>query len=297
MEIRVLKYFLTVAREQNITRAAEVLHITQPTLSRQLAALEEDLGTKFFTRTGRIIRLTEEGILLKRRALEILDLEEKTVEELRNHEELIEGSVTIGCGEFGAVESLSKICETYREKYPKVQIRLYTATADVVQDLMKQGLVDIGLLMEPVDTSEFEYIRLPEADSWVVTMRPDDPMAQKDVITKNDLLDKQLILPSRLNIQSELANWFGKDFEKLNVAFVANLATNAAVMAKNGLAYPVTIEGAMKFWREDLLINRKLYPELISYSVLAWRRNIPCSTATRKFIEEINAFKALTKPY
>ena len=264
MEIRVLKYFLTVAREQNITRAAEVLHITQPTLSRQLAALEEDLGTKLFTRTGRIIRLTEEGILLKRRALEILDLEEKTVEELRNHEELIEGSVTIGCGEFGAVESLSKICETYREKYPKVQIRLYTATADVVQDLMKQGLVDIGLLMEPVDTSEFEYIRLPEADSWVVTMRPDDPMAQKDAITKNDLLDKQLILPSRLNIQSELANWFGKDFEKLNVAFVTNLATNAAVMAKNGLAYPVTIEGAMKFWREDLLINRKLYPELIS---------------------------------
>ena len=162
----------------------------------------------------------------------------------------------------------------------------------VIQDMMKQGLVDIGLLMEPVDTSEFEYIRLPEADSWIVTMKPDDPMAKNEVITKEDLLDKPLILPSRLNIQSELANWFGKDFEKLNVAFVANLATNAAVMVKNRLAYPVTIEGAMKFWREDLLVNRKLYPELISYSVLAWRRNIPYSTAARKFIEEINAFQA-----
>ena len=265
MEIRVLKYFLTVAREQNITRAAETLHMTQPTLSRQLAALEDDLGTKLFNKSGRKIMLTEEGILLKRRALEILELEEKTVEELRNHDELIEGSVTIGCGEFGAVESLSKICEVYREKYPKVQLRLHTATADVIQDMMKQGLVDIGLLMEPVDTSEFEYIRLPEADSWIVTMKPDDPMAKNEVITKEDLLD---------------------------VAFVANLATNAAVMVKNRLAYPVTIEGAMKFWREDLLVNRKLYPELISYSVLAWRRNIPYSTAARKFIEEINAFQA-----
>lgn len=292
MEIRVLKYFLTVAREQNITRAAETLHMTQPTLSRQLAALEEELGTTLFVRGNRNITLTEAGILLKRRALEILNLEEKTIEELRNHEELVEGSVTIGCGEFGAVESLSRICEAYRAKYPKVQIKLHTATADIIQDMMKQGLVDIGLLMEPVDTSEFEYIRLPEADSWVVTMKPDDPMAQKDAVTRDDLLDKPLILPSRLNIQSELANWFGKDFEKLNVAFVANLATNAAVMAKNGLAYPVTIEGAMKFWREDFLVNRKLYPELVSYSVLDWRRNIPYSTAARKFIEEINAFKA-----
>lgn len=292
MEIRVLKYFLTVAREQNITRAAETLHMTQPTLSRQLAALEEELGTTLFVRGNRNITLTEAGILLKRRALEILNLEEKTIEELRNHEDLVEGSVTIGYGEFGAVESLSRICEAYRAKYPKVQIKLHTATADIIQDMMKQGLVDIGLLMEPVDTSEFEYIRLPEADSWVVTMKPDDPMAQKDVVTRDDLLDKPLILPSRLNIQSELANWFGKDFEKLNVAFVANLATNAAVMAKNGLAYPVTIEGAMKFWREDFLVNRKLYPELVSYSVLAWRRNIPYSTAARKFIEEINAFKA-----
>lgn len=292
MEIRVLKYFLTVAREQNITRAAETLHMTQPTLSRQLAALEEELGTTLFVRGNRNITLTEAGILLKRRALEILNLEEKTIEELRNHEELVEGSVTIGCGEFGAVESLSRICEAYRAKYPKVQIKLHTATADIIQDMMKQGLVDIGLLMEPVDTSEFEYIRLPEADSWVVTMKPDDPMAQKDAVTRDDLLDKPLILPSRLNIQSELANWFGKDFEKLNVAFVANLATNAAVMAKNGLAYPVTIEGAMKFWREDFLVNKKLYPELISYSVLAWRRNIPYSTAARKFIEEINAFQA-----
>ena len=295
MEIRVLKYFLTVAREQNITRAAETLHMTQPTLSRQLAALEDDLGTKLFNKSGRKIMLTEEGILLKRRALEILELEEKTVEELRNHDELIEGSVTIGCGEFGAVESLSKICEVYREKYPKVQLRLHTATADVIQDMMKQGLVDIGLLMEPVDTSEFEYIRLPEADSWIVTMKPDDPMAKNEVITKEDLLDKPLILPSRLNIQSELANWFGKDFSKLHIAYTSNLGTNAGILALKGAGYPVSIEGAERYWREDLLVQRRLYPEITSNTVVAWRRNIPNSLVVEKFIEEIKAFEGWKK--
>ena len=128
MEIRILNYFLTVAREQNITRAAKQLHITQPTLSRQLAALEEELGTKLFVRGSRKVCLTEEGVLLKRRALEILDLEEKTIEEIKERGELIEGSVTIGCGEFDAVEELAKICESFHGKYPHVQIRIHTAT-------------------------------------------------------------------------------------------------------------------------------------------------------------------------
>ena len=292
MEIRVLRYFLTVAREQNITKAAKVLNITQPTLSRQLAALEEELGTRLFNRDNKKISLTDEGILLKRRALEILELEEKTFEELRGKEEVIEGSITIGCGEYGAVESLAKICSSFHQKYPKVQIRLHTATADVVYDMMNQGLVDIGLFMEPINTEDLDYIRLPENESWVVSMRRDDPMAKKDKIMKADLLQKPLILPERLNIQSELANWFGKDYSKLNVLFVSNLATNAAIMAKSGLAYLVTIEGAMRFWREDLLVQRKLYPELVSKSILAWRRNIPYAPAVQKYIEEINAFKA-----
>ena len=167
MEIRVLRYFLVTAREQNITKAAELLHITQPTLSRQLAALENELGTSLFIRGNKKITLTEKGILLKRRAMEILELEEKTLEEILDKEHLVEGSVTIGCGEYGATETLAKICEKYREKYPKVQIRLHTATADVVHDRMKQGLVDIGMFMEPVNTDEFDYIRLPEEEPWI----------------------------------------------------------------------------------------------------------------------------------
>ena len=235
MELRLLRYFLTVAKEQNFTKAAEQLHITQPTLSRQMAAFEEDLGITLFIRNGKKISLTDEGILLKRRALEILNLEERTLEELKGKEEVVEGTITIGCGEFAAVETLAKICKTYKEKYP---------------------------------------------------------LAEKEFIKKEDLIGKPLILPERMNVQSELANWFGKDFSKLQIAFTSNLGTNAGVMAANGLGYPISIEGAAKYWREDILVQRRISPEITTSTVIAWRRNIPYSLAVRKMIEEINAFQA-----
>ena len=179
MDLRVLRYFLTVAKEQSFTKAARQLHITQPTLSRQLAALEEELGTALFDRSGHSITLTEKGILLKRRALEIIDLEDQIVEEFKGSEEVIEGKITIGCGEFAAVEMLAEICKSYQQSYPMVQIALHTGTADTIFEMMNKGLVDIGLFMEPVNTEGLAYIRLPESDSWVVGMRPDDPLAQK----------------------------------------------------------------------------------------------------------------------
>ena len=293
MELRLLRYFLTAAKEQSFTKAAEQLHITQPTLSRQMAAFEEDLGITLFIRNGKKISLTDEGILLKRRALEILNLEERTLEELKGKEEVVEGTITIGCGEFAAVETLAKICKTYKEKYPLVQIVLHTATADAVYEMMNKGLVDIALFMEPVDTEGLDYIRITDCDHWCVGMRPDDPLAEKEFIKKEDLIGKPLILPERMNVQSELANWFGKDFSKLQIAFTSNLGTNAGVMAANGLGYPISIEGAAtKYWREDILVQRRIFPEITTSTVIAWRRNIPYSLAVRKMIEEINAFQA-----
>lgn len=292
MELRVLRYFLTVAREQSFTKAAEQLHITQPTLSRQLAALEEELGTTLFRRGGHNITLTDDGILLKRRALEITNLEDKIFEEFKGDCELVDGTVTVGCGEFAAVETLAEICRSFKEKYPMVQIAIHTATADTVYEMMNKGVVDIGLFMEPVDTEGMDYIRLSGSDRWVVGMRPDDPLAANEYITKEDILDKPVILPERQNVQSEIANWFGKDFSKLNVAFTSNLGTNAGVMAAYGLGYPVSIEGAAKYWRDDVLVQRRLYPEITSNTVIAWRRNIPYSQAVNKFIKEINAFGA-----
>ncbi len=291
MELRLLRYFLTVAKEQNFTKAAEQLHITQPTLSRQMTALEEDLGVMLFVRGGRSVTLTDEGILLKRRALEILELEEKTLEELGSGEKPVTGTVTVGCGEFAAVETLAQICDMYRKKYPGVQIRLHTATADSVYEMMNRGLVDIGLFMEPVDTQEMDYIRIADSDSWVVGMRPDDPLAKKKRIEKADLLDKPLILPERVNVQSEFANWFGRDFDRLQVSFLSNLGTNAGIMAMYGLGYPVSIAGAARYWRDDLIVQRELYPQITASTVIAWRRNIPYSQAVKRFIEEIRAFE------
>lgn len=190
MDLRVLRYFLTVAREQSFTKAAEQLNITQPTLSRQLAALEEELGAKLFNRGGHQVTLTNEGLLLKRRALEIVDLEDKIVSEFKGNNDSIEGKITIGCGEFLAVESL--------------------------------------------------------------------------------------------------ANWFGKDFGKLHIAFTSNLGTNAGVMALHGLGYPISIEGAARYWRNDLVVQKRLFPELKTSTVIAWRRNIPYSPAVSRFIEELN---------
>ena len=292
MELRLLRYFLTVAKEQSFTKAAEQLHITQPTLSRQMAAFEEELGVTLFIRSGKKISLTEEGILLKRRALEILNLEEKTLEELKGKEDVVEGNITIGCGEFAAVETLAEICKTYKEKYPLVQIVLHTATADAVYEMINKGIVDIALFMEPVDTEGMDYIRITDCDHWCVGMRPDDPLAEKEFIKKEDLIGKPLILPERVSVQSELANWFGKDFSKLQIAFTSNLGTNAGVMAANGLGYPISIEGAAKYWREDILVQRRISPEITTSTVIAWRRNIPYSLAVRKMIEEINAFQA-----
>ena len=224
---------------------------------------------------------------MKRRALELVDLEEKIISEFKGDTESVEGRITIGCGEFMAVETLAEICKSYKEKYPLVTFAIHTGTADNISDMMNRGLVDVGLFLEPVSTEGLDYIRLQGCDHWVVGMKPDDPLAEKEVITKEDLLELPLILPERPNIQSELANWFGKDFGKLNIAFTSNLGTNAGVMAMNGLGYPVSIEGAGRYWRKDLLVQKRLYPEIETSTVIAWRRNIPYSPAVRKFIELI----------
>lgn len=292
MDLRVLRYFLTVAREQSFTNAAEQLNITQPTLSRQLAALEEELGAKLFDRSGRSITLTDEGLLLKRRALEIVDLEEKIISEFKGNQEEIEGKITIGCGEFMAVETLAEICKTYKEKYPMVQIAIHTGTADNILEMMSKGLVDIGLFLEPVSTEGLDYIRIQGSDHWVVSMRADDPLAKKDVITKKELMGIPLILPERNSVKSELANWFGRDFNKIDVAFTSNLGTNAGVLAMHGLGYPISIEGAARYWSKEFLVQRRLSPELETSTVIAWRRNIPYSPAVARFIDEINACKA-----
>lgn len=295
MEIRVLRYFLTVVREQSITKASEVLHITQPTLSRQLAQMEEEVGVKLFDRGSRRITLTNEGLLLRRRAEEILQLVDKTEKELIEQEEQVEGKITIGCGEIASVQLLPELFESFHEKYPRVNFDLYTATADHVKNQMDRGLVDIGLLLEPIDIEKYDFIRLSMKERWVVLMRPDSPLAGKDSVTAKELSELPLILPRRLRVQSELASWFGDYYENLNVLFTSNLSTNAAVMVSHGLAYSVVIEGAVPFWNQSQITYRPLYPDLTATSVLAWKRGQPFSLAATKFIEHIKCFLGMSK--
>ena len=169
MEIRVLKYFLTVVREESISRAAEALHITQPTLSRQLALLEDETGVKLFLRGARRITLTDEGMLLRRRAEEIVNLVEQTQAELPLQRKEVEGLVTLGTGEVAGLEILTRMCGSFREEHPRVTFDLYTATADAVKERMERGLIDIGLLLEPVDTQKFDYLRLPVRERYALS--------------------------------------------------------------------------------------------------------------------------------
>lgn len=285
MEIRVLRYFLTVVREESITKAAEVLHITQPTLSRQLAQMEETLGVQLFIRGTRKIVLTNEGMLMRRRAEEILELVDKTEREIMEQEEQIEGVVAIGCGDLKAVQILPELIRSFHEKYPKVTFELYTATADHVKDRMDKGLTDIGLLLEPINMDKYDFIRLSEKEKWVVAMHPDDPLAEKAFITAEDLEKLPLILPHRLNIRSELANWFGDSYEKLNVLFKSNLPSNSSIMVYNRLAYALIVSGAVELWDKEKITVRPLYPELTATSALAWKRHQPFGRAAEKFIE------------
>lgn len=290
MEIRVLRYFLTVVREESITKAAEVLHITQPTLSRQLSQMEEEVGVKLFHRGARRIELTNEGILLRRRAEEILQLVDKTEKELIEQEEQVEGKISVGCGEIAAVQVLPKLIKTFREKYPQVTFDIFTATADLVKEQMDKGLLDIGLLLEPVDMEKYDFIRLDVKDKWVVLMRPDSPLAEKESITAKDLSGLPLILPRRMNVQNELASWFGDYYDNLNIVFTSNLSTNSAVMVMGGLAYSLVIEGAVPFWDQSKVTYRPLAPPLTATSVLAWKRGQPFSLAASKFIKHMKCF-------
>ena len=294
MEIRVLRYFLAVVREEGINRAAEVLHITQPTLSRQLSQLEDEVGVKLFHRGAKKITLTNEGILLRRRAEEILSLVDRTERELTWQDELVEGRIVIGGGELAAMQVLPEIIESFREKYPLVTFDIFTGNADLVKEQMEKGLIDIGVLLEPIDIEKFEFIRLKEKERWVVLMRPDNPLAGKETVSAGDLENVPLILPRRPNVQNELSNWFGDSLQEKQVLFTSNLTTNSALMVQRGLACSIVIEGSIPFWDKEKITYRPLYPELTADSILAWKKQQPFSLAATKFIEHMKYLLGIT---
>ena len=284
METRLLRYFLTVAHEENITRAAEVLHITQPTLSRQLVQLEEETGVTLFIRGKRKITLTPEGMLLRRRAEEILSLVDKTEKELLQQDALVEGTISIGCGELNSVNLLAQIIKDFKALYPKVKFNLHTGNSDRLKEQLEQGLIDIALLLEPVSIEKYEFIRLKDCERWVVLMPPDDPLTAKSAISPQDLAGKNVFMVSRGTVRNEIASWFGSSFKDIIITGSGNLPANKAIMVKEGLGYALIIGSSITFWDEKYIAWRPLQPEMRTSSVIAWKRHQPHTPAVEKFI-------------
>ena len=284
MELRVLRYFLMTTREENITRAAQLLHITQPTLSRQLMQLEEELGVKLFNRGKYNVSLTEEGMLLKRRAQELVSLADKTVSELSHRDEIVSGEVSIGCGETKSMAFLSDCIISFREKHPLVQFDIYSAIADDIKERIEKGIADIGLLVEPVDIGKYEFLRLPEKEKWGIWARKDSPLAEKDAVTPEELAEVPLIISMREVVRNEIASWFGDYYDELNIAATYNLGINAVAMVRQGVGAALGFDlGA--FYEDVCFIPMK--PMRETGSVVVWKKNQALPDAAKMFIEHI----------
>lgn len=287
MELRTLKYFLTVAREENFTRAAELLHITQPTLSRQLMQLEEEVGAQLFNRLSRKITLTQAGLILRRRAEEIVGLVQKTEKEISTCDEMVEGEISIGAGELYAVQYLPPLIKSFRKIYPNVTFEIYTGNADQIKERIEDGLTDIGVMLEPVSIEKYEFIRLKDCERWVVLMPPDDPLTAKSAITPQDLAGKNVFMVSRGTVRNEIASWFGSSFKDIIITGSGNLPANKAIMVKEGLGYALIIGSSITFWDEKHIAWRPLQPEMRTSSVIAWKRHQPHTPAVEKFIAHL----------
>mgnify|MGYP005759252095 FL=1 len=280
MELRVLKYFLAVAREENITKAAALLHLTQPTLSRQLMQLEEELGVQLFRRSRYHIELTEDGMLLRRRAQELVDLAEKTTREFTMRETELMGEIAIGAGETRSMSFLSRAMVSFREHYPKVTFRIFSANADDVKERLDTGLLDMGLLTEPVDVGRYAFCRMKERDRWGVLVRLDSPLAGLDSVTPDDLEQVPLIISGRERVQRELANWFGDRWERLQIAASFNLILNAANMVRYGVGTALSFD--LNFSFDDLRFI-PLSPTMDTGTVLVWKKDQVLTPAVEAF--------------
>lgn len=301
MEIRVLRYFLAVAREESITAAANFLHLTQPTLSRQIHDLEEELGQKLLIRKSHRIALTPEGMLLRKRAEEILTMVDKTESEFRSLETTISGDVYIGSGETQAIRQVAKIIRRLQQDYPAVHYHMHSGNAQDITDRLDNGLLDFGILIQPADITKYDSLDLPARDVWGVIMRKDSPLADKSFLCKEDLRTVPLLC-SRQALLSQrhgnaFASWFGADFDKLNIVCTYNLIYNAAIMVEEGVGYAVTLDNLANTSAASALCFRPLSPRLESGLNIVWKKYQIFSPAAELFLQRVReAFASSATP-
>lgn len=287
MELRVLKYFLTVAQEENITRAAQILHITQPTLSRQMIQLEEELGVKLLKRSGHHVYLTDDGLLLKRRAREITELAEKTKDDFLHRDSEIAGEIAIGSGEYRASSILTDLLARFQREYPLVRYRIFSSDSDNIRERIERGILDLGLLMEPADISKYDFIRIPEEEVWGILVREDMELARRESVGSEDLVHTPLIMTRREMMQNELLHWFGEYANQIEVMAGGNLLYNMAAMAKSGIGTVITPILDCSY---EGLKYVPLRPGIRTGIVLVWKKAQVYSAATKAFIEYVKKY-------
>lgn len=291
MEIRVLKYFLTVAREGTITGAANVLHLTQPTLSRQLMDLEKELGHKLLIRGKHKVSLTQEGMILRKRAEEIVDMVEKTEAEFQSITDILSGDIYIGGGESDCMKYIAEIIKEIQTDYPDIKFHIHSGNAEDVTERLDKGLLDFGVLIQPVDLSKYDNLPLPDKDVWGVIMRKDSPLAQKEYIELEDLYGLPLInsrqAMRKTSSKNQFIEWFNGEFEKLNTVATINLVYNAAVMVKAGIGYAITLDKLVDVSQESELCFRPLKPRLESGLDIVWKKYQVFSPAAALFLNRL----------
>ena len=291
MEIRVLRYFLAVARERNITGAANYLHLTQPTLSRQIHDLEKELGQQLLIRKSHRVELTPEGVLLRKRAEEIIAMVDKTEAEFASMEDTVSGDIYIGSGETQAIRQIAELIKDLGEACPNIHYHLHSGNAEDVTERLDKGLLDFGILIQPADLTKYDYLDLPARDRWGVIMRKDSPLAEKEAIEKNELLEIPLLCSRQVvgsrHSENKFAEWFGTDYEKLNILATYNLMYNAAILVEAGVRYALTLDKLANTSEDSVLCFRPLRPELESGLNVVWKKYQVFSPAAELFLKTL----------
>ncbi|MFO7196265.1 LysR family transcriptional regulator [Enterococcus faecium] len=284
MELRLLKYFWTIAEEGTISRAAEVLHHTQPTLSRQLKELEEELGIELFVRENRKMILTDTGYFLKSRAEEILDLTNQTTQEFENRKkQLFSGRFTIGCVEADNSDTLALLLEELIRDYPSVQFHIHSGTSDDITERLEKGLLDLAILLDPVDTEKYETILLPRKEKWGLLISKASDLAQKDAIKKEDFSNVSLLISKRPEIQRIFADWLGIKKEQLLITGTYNLIFNVFSLIENQVGAALVIEGAVSHHSKEVRFV-PLDPLIETNCMLFWKKNRILSPVVNELI-------------
>ena len=292
VELRTLRYFLAAAQEGNITRAADILHITQPTLSRQIMELERELGTTLMLRGKNGLTLTDDGLFFRQRAGEIVELADRLEQNFTERKSDVSGLIAIGASESVGSRLFARLIKRFSDKYPLIQFHLYNEMADNIRDRLEKGLVDVGLLLEPVDTSRYDFVRISQKETWGILMRDDHPLAERKTITPDEIAEYPLILPLRERVRNEILNWMRKEEKDLTIPLSYTLLSNAALMVEAGLGCAFCLDGALAIHSSPHLSFVPISPEHTTRSVLVWKKNQMFSPATALFIQEINLLRA-----